>query len=413
MRTSTIWNLVCRAVCCCLPYLLFQKHLLPHYLGKWVGRLYFRPCLLCSIYGNKKTFKGKWWAYVDDTMPPVLIGQAPLFHSQLRELDELGVNAIVNLCDEYKGPASEYRKRDISLLWLKTVDHLEPTVEAMRTACSFIEHHRKRGSGVYIHCKSGRGRSAAIAMAWLLQVKRMKPLEANRHLLKVRKVRNKLFLQKNVVQFYDELRTADEEAATGGLSTETTDTLKRYGRTMSFATPSAWANRASVANAREVLRGKGSVRPAWRQTFGERESTYGYDDAPPNWDATPANGGVWEINVAPLRQGVPKELPEWAQEERMQYEQQYAERGETSTQPLFGRLNPFMAVEPDQWMQGRGEPPTHVPPPPSAARPASGPFGFDIESTTQPGDGRLAFSAAGMAAPGGGTRNAHLVSTCL
>ena len=80
---------MCRAVCCCLPYLLFQKHLLPHYLGKWVGRLYFRPCLLCSIYGNKKTFKGKWWAYVDDTMPPVLIGQAPLFHSQLRELDEL------------------------------------------------------------------------------------------------------------------------------------------------------------------------------------------------------------------------------------------------------------------------------------------------------------------------------------
>ena len=58
------------------------------------------------------------------------------------------------------------------------MDHKEPTVEAMRTAVSFIEHHRKRGSGVYIHCKSGRGRSAAIAMAWLLEVKKMRPLEA-------------------------------------------------------------------------------------------------------------------------------------------------------------------------------------------------------------------------------------------
>ena len=48
--------------------------------------------------------------------------------------------------------------------WLKTVDHMEPTVEAMHTACSFIEHHRKNGTGVYIHCKSGRGRSAAVAM---------------------------------------------------------------------------------------------------------------------------------------------------------------------------------------------------------------------------------------------------------
>ena len=42
------------------PYFMFQKHWLPHCLGKWVGRLYFWPCIPCSVYGNKKEFKGEW-----------------------------------------------------------------------------------------------------------------------------------------------------------------------------------------------------------------------------------------------------------------------------------------------------------------------------------------------------------------
>ena len=50
--------------------------MLPHYIGKWVGRAYFRPCLPCTIFSNKREFKGKWWAYVDAGNPPVLLGQA-------------------------------------------------------------------------------------------------------------------------------------------------------------------------------------------------------------------------------------------------------------------------------------------------------------------------------------------------
>ena len=73
---------------------------------------------------------------------------------------------------------------------------------------------------MYIHCKSGRGRSAAIAMGWLLQVRKMKPLEANTHLMEQRRVRAKLFLQKNIIQFYDELQEemlhTDQGAGGGG-----------------------------------------------------------------------------------------------------------------------------------------------------------------------------------------------------
>jgi len=63
--------------CILLPYLCFQKHLLPYCVAKWIGRLYFRPCLPCTIYGHQRTFKARWWAYVDDGDggPPVIIGQ--------------------------------------------------------------------------------------------------------------------------------------------------------------------------------------------------------------------------------------------------------------------------------------------------------------------------------------------------
>lgn len=251
-----------------LPYILFQKHALPHTLAKYVGRCYFWPCVGCSIYGNHVEFKGEWWAPVDDEQPVVLLGQAPLFTSYLNELDAMGVKAVINLCDEFKGPTRFYRRNGISLLWLKTVDHLEPTVEAMRTACDFIEHHRKRGSGVFIHCKSGRGRSAAIAMAWLMHYRRMDVMTAQKKLLSVRKVRAKLWKQKNIIQFHEELK--------GGGGTGQGSDAELGGRTLSYATTNP---------------GGGKQR--------RRSEGWSVADKPPNWDASGGNL-EWEINVAPL-----------------------------------------------------------------------------------------------------------------
>ena len=222
----------------------------------------------CSIYGNHVEFKGEWWAPVDDEQPVVLLGQAPLFTSYLHELDSMGVKAVINLCDEFKGPTRFYRRNGISLLWLKTVDHLEPTVEAMRTACDFIEHHRKRGSGVFIHCKSGRGRSAAIAMAWLMHYRRMDVMQAQKKLLSVRKVRAKLWKQKNVIQFHEELK--------GGGGTGQGNDAELGGRTLSYATTNP---------------GGGKQR--------RRSEGWSVADKPPDWDAGGGNL-EWEINVAPL-----------------------------------------------------------------------------------------------------------------
>jgi len=208
----------------------------------------------------------------------------------------------------------------------------------MRIACSFIEHHRKRGSGVYIHCKSGRGRSAAIAMAWLLQVKKLTPLAANRHLLRVRKVRARLFLQKNVIQFYEELREAKD-------TTPATDESESLGgeRTISF---SPWvthtrrnSNQTGTINARGILQGAGQALRTFSFRSGGAASgatgsseRYGYNASPPDWD-NPI-GGVWEMNVAPLAPTIPEDLPPWAEREQQMFNDNALELSHKAGSPI-------------------------------------------------------------------------------
>ena len=55
------------------------------------------------------------------------------------------------------------------------------------------------------------------------------------------------------------------------------------------------------------------------------------DDAPPDWDAR-EQGGVWEINVQPLRPAVPASLPETTRNELNQYNQQQQQYASGATQ---------------------------------------------------------------------------------
>ena len=76
----------------------------------------------------------------------------------MEELEGLGVKAIINLCDEYKGPTRTYRRNGVSLLWLRTVDHLEPTVEVgdlcihiPRAHIARAPHAHRRSRSTYAH----------------------------------------------------------------------------------------------------------------------------------------------------------------------------------------------------------------------------------------------------------------------
>eukprot|EP00445_Apocalathium_hangoei_P070137 CAMPEP_0204138146 /NCGR_PEP_ID=MMETSP0361-20130328/17815_1 /ASSEMBLY_ACC=CAM_ASM_000343 /TAXON_ID=268821 /ORGANISM="Scrippsiella Hangoei, Strain SHTV-5" /LENGTH=302 /DNA_ID=CAMNT_0051091925 /DNA_START=26 /DNA_END=931 /DNA_ORIENTATION=+ len=207
-----------------LPFVLFQKHLLPLHLAILIGRLYFWLTVPLTYFRCWQQGKGLW-CEVDDTL---LLGVVPLAWLGLPSaLHKLGVRAVVNMQDEYCGPEAAYGRLGIEQLWLPTVDHEEPRLDDLRQACRFIERHRAHGTRVYVHCKAGHGRGGAVALAWMAFSRR--PLKdddlrlLNAELLAKRRVRPRLHAQPNLRAFAEELRKGgtarpggDEVASSGG-----------------------------------------------------------------------------------------------------------------------------------------------------------------------------------------------------
>lgn len=103
---------------------------------------------------------------------------------------------MVNLCAEYAGPAAQYKALGMRQLRLPTTDHFEPQVEDLERAVQFIRAHQLQGQRVYVHCRAGHGRSAAVVLAWLLhRYPTVDPQELNQELCRLRPVRSTLWKQ--------------------------------------------------------------------------------------------------------------------------------------------------------------------------------------------------------------------------
>lgn len=71
--------------------------------------------------------------------------------------------------------------RNHAYLCIPTLDTLEPSIEQIEQAISFIETHRC-SSKIYVHCAMGHGRSATVVAAWLISHKKLTVQEAINHL---------------------------------------------------------------------------------------------------------------------------------------------------------------------------------------------------------------------------------------
>lgn len=192
-------------------YVLNQNHMLPKPLSAIVSKTLFWPTLPITM--SRRV--GKWSTIVDDQ---VVLGGAPFgWLNQPEKLyEDYGVRGVINMCEEYKGPCKKYAELGMEELRLPTTDHFEPTLEDMKSAVAFIKDYEEEGKGkVYVHCRAGHGRSAAIAYVWLLSKEEdpdnidMKGINAK--LCGLRNVRDTLFMQPNVNQFRKWIKTVGKE----------------------------------------------------------------------------------------------------------------------------------------------------------------------------------------------------------
>jgi atypical dual specificity phosphatase len=164
---------------------------------RFLASLLFYPTLLWNIVLHRLTPTRRWWDWIDDS---VLLGALPA-RGHVPQLKAAGVGGVINTCREYRGPVREYAECGMEQLCLPTTDFTPPTLEDCRQGVLFIQRHVAKGSKVYVHCKAGRGRSATLAMCYLIS-KGLTPTQAQTLLLEKRPHVLRNIAERDVIKEY-------------------------------------------------------------------------------------------------------------------------------------------------------------------------------------------------------------------
>ena len=131
----------------------------------FASRLLLGPCLLGQFL-SWRYYRSQCDAWNEIT-PTVWIG-ARLSEPEAADAVRRGITAVLDLTAEFNEARSfcDVLYRNIPIL-----DLTGPTTGQLRDAVEFIEQHAGSGK-VYVHCKIGYSRSAAVVGAWLLATNR-------------------------------------------------------------------------------------------------------------------------------------------------------------------------------------------------------------------------------------------------
>jgi atypical dual specificity phosphatase len=169
--------------------------------GKWfTSRAIYYPTLLWNVSLGRWLKLRNWWDAIDEH---VILGAVP-FPRDVPELAKLGVTGVVNTCEEYCGPINEYQQFGIEQFHMPTIDFTHPSDDDITTAISFIQKHVEAGNKVYVHCKAGRGRSATVAICWLMKSQAISAAEAQQVLNKARPHVNQHLTERPVVKRFEQ-----------------------------------------------------------------------------------------------------------------------------------------------------------------------------------------------------------------
>jgi atypical dual specificity phosphatase len=157
---------------------------------------------------SKLVPKRTWYTQIDEC---VYLGALPML-TYPQELHDMGVKAVINLCQEWNRAATVFTQLGIDHLHLPTVDFHAPSLDSIKKGVEFINQCVKAHKPVYVHCKAGRGRSATVVLCWLLSTQALSAKEAQKILLHKRPHINKHLWRRKVVTAFVERWRGSEEA---------------------------------------------------------------------------------------------------------------------------------------------------------------------------------------------------------
>ena len=121
-----------------------------------------------------------WISAVDQNL---FLGGILLEHHESKILKELKIGAVLSINEDYElqtctavgRPLSlaVYTVHQITHMQLSTPDFIPPSYEIISAGADFINTHISNNKRVYCHCKSGRGRSACVVLAYLMKYRCM------------------------------------------------------------------------------------------------------------------------------------------------------------------------------------------------------------------------------------------------
>ncbi|MBC8289724.1 MAG: dual specificity protein phosphatase family protein [Planctomycetes bacterium] len=169
-----------------------------------MSRLLFYPTLAWTLLKTRVLRSEQHWTVIDEAL---ILGALPCLR-ELARFEELSVGGVINMCAEWNGNMPRYESLGIEQLHLPTPDFHSPDLDAVKRGVEFIASHADRGQRVYCHCKAGRGRSATIAVGWLMSSAGMSPEEAESHLVEKRSQVNRRLASRQAVRDFAATLTA-------------------------------------------------------------------------------------------------------------------------------------------------------------------------------------------------------------
>jgi len=188
-----------------IPFLFYYKELIFEIL-----------VIIHAIEYLNGTFK--WYNKVDDD--GIYLGAIPIMedHSYLIS-KKLNINAVLTINEEYELncntligkpiTSNEWQNLNVDHLVLYSPDFKPPSFELLIKGSDWINKQVVQHKKVYVHCKSGMGRSASLVAAYLMRYKFMDPHTARATIAMKRPVifSVKSSQLKNLIKFESYLRT--------------------------------------------------------------------------------------------------------------------------------------------------------------------------------------------------------------